>query len=108
VVKAVVTWAPQPDPSASLIGTAHYFSRAAVPTGPAPKYHHIGVYGWWRSALTAFVALPPSPLELSERLEQLRAIEAGMVIAVAEIDQAPGGIDTPDDLDAARLRLAGT
>jgi 3-deoxy-manno-octulosonate cytidylyltransferase (CMP-KDO synthetase) len=79
-----------------------------VPTGPAPKYHHIGLYGWWRSALTAFVALPPSPLELSERLEQLRAIEAGMVIAVAEIDQAPGGIDTPDDLDAARLRLAGT
>jgi 3-deoxy-manno-octulosonate cytidylyltransferase (CMP-KDO synthetase) len=108
VVKAVVTWAPQPDPSASRIGTAHYFSRAAVPTGPAAKYHHIGVYGWWRSALTAFVALPPSPLELSERLEQLRAIEAGMVIAVAEIDHAPGGIDTQDDLAAARLRLSGT
>jgi 3-deoxy-manno-octulosonate cytidylyltransferase (CMP-KDO synthetase) len=108
VVKAVVTWAPQPDPSASRIGTAHYFSRAAVPTGPAAKYHHIGVYGWWRSALTAFVALPPSPLELSEKLEQLRAIEAGMVIAVAEIDHAPGGIDTQDDLAAARLRLSGT
>lgn len=62
--------------------------------------------GWQRAALAAFVALPPSPLEQSERLEQLRALEAGMVIAVAEIDHAPGGIDTPADLDAVRRRLA--
>ena len=49
--------------------------------------------------------LPPSPLELSEKLEQLRALEAGMQIGVAVIDDAPGGIDTADDLAAARARL---
>ena len=77
-----------------------------MPTGAADKYHHIGVYGWHRSALARFVTLPPSPLELSEKLEQLRALEAGMRIAVAEIGTAPGGVDTDEDLQAARQRLA--
>ena len=100
VVKAVVSW------QGHGFGEALYFSRASVPTGAADKYHHIGVYGWHRSALARFVTLPPSPLELSEKLEQLRALEAGMRIAVAEIDTAPGGVDTDEDLQAARQRLA--
>ena len=100
VVKVVVSW------QGHGFGEALYFSRARVPTGAADKYHHIGVYGWHRSALARFVRLPPSPLELSEKLEQLRALEAGMRIAVAEIDTAPGGVDTDEDLQAARQRLA--
>ena len=100
VVKAVVSW------RGHGFGEALYFSRASVPTGAADKYHHIGVYGWHRSALARFVALSPSPLELSEKLEQLRALEAGMRIAVAEIDTAPGGVDTDEDLQAARQRLS--
>ena len=100
VVKAVVSW------KGHGFGDALYFSRASVPTGATEKYHHIGVYGWHRSALARFVTLPPSPLELSEKLEQLRALEAGMRIAVAEIDNAPGGVDTDEDLKIARQRLA--
>ena len=100
VVKAVVSW------QGHGFGETLYFSRASVPTGAADKYHHIGVYGWHRSALARFVTLPPSPLELSEKLEQLRALEAGMRIAVAEIDTAPGGVDTDEDLQAARQRLS--
>ena len=105
IVKAVVSW--QDGTSDPRIGTALYFSRASVPTGDAPKYHHIGVYGWQRAALARFVTLPPSPLEMSEKLEQLRALEAGMEIAVAEIAAAPAGVDTEDDLAATRRRLAG-
>jgi 3-deoxy-manno-octulosonate cytidylyltransferase (CMP-KDO synthetase) len=105
IVKAVVSWDDTAGRPGQGFGRALYFSRAAVPTGDAIKYHHIGVYGWRREALARFVALPESPLEKSERLEQLRALEAGMSIAVAEIDHAPGGIDTPTDLRAARARL---
>ena len=108
VVKAVVSW--QDDGSESdgrRFGRALYFSRAAIPTGAAPCFHHIGVYGWRRDALARFVALPPSPLEVSERLEQLRALEAGMTIGVAEIDHAPAGVDTHEDLAATRNRLEG-
>ena len=105
IVKAVVSW--QDGTSDPRIGTALYFSRAPVPTGDAPKYHHIGVYGWRREALARFVELPPSPLEMAEKLEQLRALEAGMNVAVAEIDAAPAGVDTEDDLAATRHRLAG-
>ena len=101
VVKAVVSFADK----AKTTGKALYFSRAAVPDGPAPFLHHIGLYGWRRSALERFVNLPPSPLELSEKLEQLRALEAGMQIGVAVVDDAPGGIDTADDLAAVRARL---
>jgi hypothetical protein len=72
------------------------FISAALPFLPAqqPLFHHIGVYGWRRDALARFVALPPSPLEQAEKLEQLRALEAGMTIAIGKIDTAPGGIDT--------------
>ena len=100
VVKAVVSWKDHG------FGNALYFSRASIPTGTNDKYHHIGVYGWYRHALSRFVALPPSPLELAEKLEQLRALEAGMHIAVAEIDSAPAGVDTAEDLQAVRQRLA--
>ena len=104
IVKAVIAW-DTPSAAGHRFGRALYFSRAAVPTGPAAKYHHIGVYGWRRDALATFVSLPPSPLETSERLEQLRALEAGMRIAVAEIDTAPAGVDTEEDLEATRQRL---
>ena len=77
-----------------------------VPHGDAPRWHHIGVYGWRRDALARFVSLPPAPLEIAERLEQLRALEAGMRIAVASIDKAPAGVDTAEDLAATRARLA--
>ncbi|EHI48582.1 CMP-2-keto-3-deoxyoctulosonic acid synthetase [SAR116 cluster alpha proteobacterium HIMB100] len=101
IVKAVVSF-PDRDQTS---GRALYFSRAAIPDGPAPCYHHIGLYGWRRPALAQFVALPPSPLEISEKLEQLRALEAGMHIGVAVVEDAPGGIDTAEDLAAARARL---
>ena len=125
IVKAVVSWRGDPDiphpgtphpgtpqndtpqNGTPRIGTALYFSRAPVPTGDAPKYHHIGVYGWQRAALARFVELPPSPLEMAERLEQLRALEAGMTVAVAEIAAAPAGVDTAEDLAATRQRLGG-
>ena len=57
---------------------ALYFTRASAPHGEDPYYHHIGVYAYRRAALARFVALPPSLLEKRERLEQLRALEAGM------------------------------
>ena len=101
VVKAVVSWR-----AGQNLGRALYFSRAAVPHGDSPFYHHIGVYGWRREALASFVALPPSPLETAEKLEQLRALEAGMRIAVASIAAAPAGVDTEADLAATRARLS--
>lgn len=101
VVKAVVSW------DTDRLGRALYFSRAAVPTGADTLYHHVGVYGWRRDALARFVTLPPSPLEQAEKLEQLRALEAGMQITVARIDAAPGGVDTEADLESARDRLRG-
>jgi 3-deoxy-manno-octulosonate cytidylyltransferase (CMP-KDO synthetase) len=83
-----------------------YFTRARAPWGEGPLLHHIGLYAYRRAALTRFVATPPSPLELRERLEQLRALEAGMRIDIALVDVAPLGVDTPDDLRRARERLA--
>jgi 3-deoxy-manno-octulosonate cytidylyltransferase (CMP-KDO synthetase) len=85
---------------------ALYFTRATAPWGPGELLHHIGLYGYRREALERFVALPPSPLELRERLEQLRALEAGMRIDIALVDVAPLGVDTTEDLARARLRLA--
>lgn len=105
VVKAVISWDAD-DGADGSVGRALYFSRAMVPHGDAPRWHHIGVYGWRRDALARFVSLPPAKLELSERLEQLRALEAGMQIAVASIDEAPAGVDTEEDLSATRARLA--
>ena len=84
---------------------ALYFTRATAPWGDGPLHHHIGLYAYRRAALARFVGLPPSPLERRERLEQLRALEAGMRIDVAVVDTVPLGVDTPDDLARARRIL---
>jgi 3-deoxy-manno-octulosonate cytidylyltransferase (CMP-KDO synthetase) len=81
---------------------ALYFTRATAPWGEGPLYHHFGLYAYRRAALERFVALPPSPLERRERLEQLRALEAGMRIDVTIIDAEPLDVNTPEDL--ARVR----
>ncbi|HEX7789087.1 MAG TPA: 3-deoxy-manno-octulosonate cytidylyltransferase [Afipia sp.] len=84
---------------------ALYFTRATAPYGEGPRYHHIGLYAYRRQALARFVALPPSPLEMREKLEQLRALEAGMRIDVTVVDTVPLGVDTPHDLETARQVL---
>ena len=101
VVKAVVAWDPD-----GRKGRALYFSRATVPTGPGMHFYHVGIYAYARAALERFVALPPSPLETREKLEQLRALEAGMSIAVARVDAVPLSVDTPEDLEYARKMIA--
>ena len=100
VVKAVLALA-----AGATTGRALYFSRAAVPSGEGPLYHHIGLYAFRRAALARFVALPESVLERRERLEQLRALEAGMRIDAALVDTVPLGVDTPADLARARSIL---
>jgi 3-deoxy-manno-octulosonate cytidylyltransferase (CMP-KDO synthetase) len=85
---------------------ALYFTRATAPHGDGPLYHHIGLYAYRRQALEKFVALPPSPLERREKLEQLRLLEAGMRIDVAIVNSVPLGVDTPKDLALARRILA--
>ena len=86
-------------------GRALYFTRARAPSGEGELWHHIGLYAFRRAALERFTALPPSPLERRERLEQLRALEAGMRIDVAFVDSVPLGVDTPRDLARARQLL---
>jgi 3-deoxy-manno-octulosonate cytidylyltransferase (CMP-KDO synthetase) len=105
VVKVVGT--PLADPHTLR---ALYFTRATAPHGEGPLFHHIGIYAYRRAALERFVRLPPSPLELRERLEQLRALEAGMRIDVRIVATVPLGVDTPADLERARdlLRPAAT
>ena len=97
VVKVAIAWGQD-----GTVGTALYFSRAPIPhggvIGGGTMWHHIGIYGWRRGALEHFVALPPSPLELAEKLEQLRALEAGMRIGVVAVDKAIAGVDTEADL----------
>jgi 3-deoxy-manno-octulosonate cytidylyltransferase (CMP-KDO synthetase) len=85
---------------------ALYFTRATAPYGDGPRYHHIGLYAYRRAALERFVSLPPSPLERQERLEQLRAMEAGMRIDITIVDSVPRGVDTPADLETARRHLS--
>jgi 3-deoxy-manno-octulosonate cytidylyltransferase (CMP-KDO synthetase) len=97
VVKPVVSWN-----GTGTSGPALYFTRARAPAGEGPLYHHVGIYAFTRAALKRFVALPPSPLEQREKLEQLRALEAGMRIEVARIDAVPLSVDTPADLARAR------
>ena len=77
---------------------ALYFTRATAPWGEGPLYHHFGLYAFRREALGRFVALPPSTLERREKLEQLRALEAGMRIDVAIVERAPPEVNTPEDL----------
>jgi 3-deoxy-manno-octulosonate cytidylyltransferase (CMP-KDO synthetase) len=90
----------------SILPSGHlralYFSRATAPWGDGPLYHHIGIYAYRRQALDDFVRLAPSPLERREKLEQLRALEAGMRIDAAVIGVCPIGVDTPDTLEQAR------
>lgn len=97
VVKAVVAWEPGGEQ-----GRALYFTRAPAPSGDGVLWHHVGLYAYSRAALGRFVGLPPSPLERREKLEQLRALEAGMTIRVARVDSAPLSVDTPADLAKAR------
>jgi len=101
VVKPVISW----DVTGAR-GRALYFTRVRAPSGEGPLFHHIGIYAFRREALSRFVKLPPSPLETREKLEQLRALEAGMTIAVARVDAAPLSVDTTDDLEKARAMLA--
>jgi len=100
VVKAIGT------PVAERRLRALYFTRARAPWGEGELLHHIGLYAYRRAALERFVAMAPSTLEQRERLEQLRALEAGMRIDIALIDVAPLGVDTPEDLTRAREILA--
>lgn len=97
VVKAVVAES----------GRALYFTRTSAPYGEGTRYHHIGIYAYRRSALERFVALRPSPLELREKLEQLRALENGLQIEVAVVETVPLGVDTPEDLERARELILG-
>ncbi len=102
VVKAACVFAP-----GQTVARALYFSRSPVPSGEGLLWHHIGVYAYRRAALARFVALPESGLERRERLEQLRALEAGMQIGCAQVQDAPFGVDTPEDLERARMALGG-
>ncbi len=101
VVKAVAAIEPP-----ARVGRALYFTRATAPSGDGPLYHHIGLYAYRRAALEKFVSLPPGILEQREKLEQLRALEAGMRIDLALVDTVPLGVDTPADLARARAVLA--
>jgi 3-deoxy-manno-octulosonate cytidylyltransferase (CMP-KDO synthetase) len=101
VVKPIVVW-----DITGRRGRALYFTRARAPSGEGPLYHHIGIYAFHRAALTRFVRLAPSPLEKREKLEQLRALEAGMTISIARVDEVPLSVDTPADLEKARALFA--
>jgi len=100
VVKCVTAFVPGSDHARAL-----YFTRATAPTGDGPLWHHIGIYAYRREALQRFVGLPPGILEQREKLEQLRALEAGMRIEAVRVDTVPLGVDTPADLERARRML---
>lgn len=99
VVKAVLAL-----PEGARHGRALYFTRSTL-YGDAPVWRHIGLYGYRRAALERFCAAPPSPLERREKLEQLRALEMGLQIWAAVIDEAPLSVDSPADLEVARQGL---
>jgi 3-deoxy-manno-octulosonate cytidylyltransferase (CMP-KDO synthetase) len=101
VTKVIATW-----DVGGTRGRAHYFTRVKAPWGKGPFFAHVGIYVYRREALQRFVGLQPSPLELREKLEQLRAIEAGMSIAVGLIDEIPQSVDTPADLEKVRAAVA--
>lgn len=101
--KAVVSW-----DVTGCRGRALYFTRARAPYGDGPLYFHIGIYAYTRDALSRFVNLEPSVLEKREKLEQLRALEADMRIAVARVDSVPLSVDTPADLEKARKAIAAS
>jgi 3-deoxy-manno-octulosonate cytidylyltransferase (CMP-KDO synthetase) len=84
---------------ANLAGDAIYFSRCPIPHQGGVHYKHIGLYVYRRDFLLAYPGLPVGPLEQAERLEQLRALENGYRIRVAETDFESIGVDTPEDLE---------
>lgn len=102
VVKVASAFERMSGDGGTPVGRALYFSRATIPAGDGPHYHHIGLYAYRRAALARFVRLPQGVLEKRERLEQLRALENGMRIDVARVDTVPLGVDTPADLERAR------
>ncbi len=101
VVKAIA-----PGLADAEVAMAEDFVRELAPEHAPPHFHHVGIYAYRRDALERFVRLPPSPREQERRLEQLRALDAGMRIAVARIAKAPHGVDTPADLERVRRLLA--
>ncbi len=103
VVKVAVGYAPD-----QRVGRALYFSRARIPAGIGPLWHHIGLYAYRRKALERFVALPPGILEARESLEQLRALENGLRIDCVKVETVPLGVDAPKDLALARQLLCGS
>ncbi|WP_230530746.1 3-deoxy-manno-octulosonate cytidylyltransferase [Microvirga roseola] len=102
VVKAVAAFSLDQRTARAL-----YFSRARVPAGSGPCWHHIGLYAYRREALERFVSLSPSILEIRESLEQLRALEDGLRIDCVRVDTVPLGVDAPEDLERARQLLRG-
>jgi len=104
VVKIAMA-SPQENAQGVKVGRALYFSRSAIPFGGHTHYHHIGVYAYRRKALEDYVKMPVSSLETAEQLEQLRALEAGMRIDVALVDEIPPSVDTPEDLEHVRYIL---
>ena len=100
-VKAACAFAP-----GQTVAPALYFSRQPIPWGLGPRWHHVGIYAYRRAVLDRYVALPPSPLEQREQLEQLRALENGMRIACVRMEHGPFGVDTAEDLERARALLA--
>lgn len=114
VVKAVMSHeslvignnpAPMTHDQQPMANRALDFTRTATASRDGRFYHHIGLYAYRRAALEKFVSLPPSPREKKEKLEQLRALEAGMSIAVGVVDTIPLGVDTPQTLEKARSLL---
>jgi len=101
VVKAIVSLAP-----GDVRGRALYFTRSRL-YGDGPIWKHVGLYAYRRAALARFAAAPPSPLERRESLEQLRALELGLAIWAAVVDETPISVDTPADLEAARAFARG-
>ena len=99
VVKAVLAM------TATDRGRALYFTRSTL-YGDAPVWRHIGIYGYRRSALDRFCSAEPSPLERREKLEQLRALEMGLSIWAAVVNEAPMSVDNPADLEAVRASLS--
>lgn len=99
VVKVAVS------PNEKGLGRALYFSRRIIPWGAGPLYHHIGIYAYRRESLERFVTLPPSPLEIREKLEQLRALENGMSITALCVNEAPWGVDRMEDLEKVRKAI---
>jgi 3-deoxy-manno-octulosonate cytidylyltransferase (CMP-KDO synthetase) len=103
IVKAIAPLGPDRE-----VAFARDFVRKLEPDHEAPFWHHIGIYAYKRAALERFVSLPQSPREKERSLEQMRALDNAMKIAVVQVDSQPLGVDTPQDLEAARRLLKET